>query len=160
MFHIVLLNPEIPPNAGNVIRLAANTGAVLHLAGALGFEMSDRHLRRAGLDYHEYAEVRAHDSLADAFAAAGDGRRFAAAVSGETRFDAPHYRRGDIFVFGRESSGLPAEVLAAFPPERRLRIPMRPGGRSMNLSNAVAVVAMEAWRQNDFCGARPPPFSK
>ncbi|MGI9298025.1 MAG: tRNA (cytidine(34)-2'-O)-methyltransferase [Gammaproteobacteria bacterium] len=157
MFHIVLLNPEIPPNTGNVIRLAANTGAVLHLAGETGFDLSDRRMRRAGLDYREYAEMRTHDSLAAAFAAAGDGRRFAAGARGETRFDAPRYRPGDIFVFGRESSGLPPEVFAAFAPERRLHIPMRPGGRSMNLSNAVAVVVMEAWRQNNFRGARRTP---
>ncbi|MGI9306284.1 MAG: tRNA (cytidine(34)-2'-O)-methyltransferase [Gammaproteobacteria bacterium] len=153
MFHLILLNPEIPPNTGNIIRLAANTGARLHLAGKRGFELSDKHMRRAGLDYHEYAEVLAHDSLEAAFAAAGTGRRFAAAVRGETRFDKPQYRAGDIFVFGRESSGLPPEILADFAPENRLYIPMRPKNRSINLSNAAAVLLMEAWRQQEFFGA-------
>ena len=154
MFHIILLNPEIPPNTGNAIRFAANCGAVLHLAGELGFEMSDKLLRRAGLDYREYADVQTHDSLAAAIAAAGNGNRFAADVRGETRFDVPQFRAGDIFVFGRESDGLPREVFDEFPPARRLHIPMRPENRSMNLSNAVAIVLMEAWRQNDFFGAR------
>ena len=233
MFHIVLLNPEIPPNTGNVIRLAANAGAVLHLAGKIGFDMSDRRLRRAGLDYREYAEVQTHNSLAAALAAADSvnaanfansenstdsvnaanfansenstdsanaagfansgnfansenfansqksadsenaenfansensanfansancgGRQFAVSPHGETRFDKLQYRPGDIFVFGCESSGLPPEVFDNFPPDRRLHIPMRPGGRSMNLSNAVAVIVMEAWKQNNFCGAR------
>ena len=153
MFHIILLNPEIPPNTGNIIRLAANVGARLHLAGKCGFDMADKNMRRAGLDYHEYAEVERHDSLAAAFLAAGSGRRFAAGGGGETRFDAPAYRAGDIFLFGRESSGLPKETLAEFPPENRIYIPMRPKNRSMNLSNAAAVIIMEAWRQLNFSGA-------
>lgn len=188
MFHIILLNPEIPGNAGNVIRLVANCGARLHLAGELGFEMSDSRLRRAGLDYREYADVQIHDSLSAAFVAAENsdkniaenifanvaennnehssanvagnsengnksGRRFAVSVCGETRFDSPQFRAGDIFVFGRESDGLPREVLDSFAPANRLHIPMRPQNRSINLSNAVAIVLMEAWRQNGFCGA-------
>lgn len=156
VFHIILLNPEIPPNTGNIIRLAANTGATLHLAGAIGFDMSDRQLRRAGLDYREYAKVQIHDSLAAAFIAAGNGRQFAVGARFETRFDKPQFRPGDIFVFGRESDGLPAEVSAAFAPENRLHIPMRSGSRSINLSNAVAIVLMEAWRQNNFFGAHSP----
>lgn len=152
MFNIVLLNPEIPQNTGNIIRLAANTGARLHLAGKRGFALDDAKMRRAGLDYREFAEVRAHDSLADAFAAAGKGRRFAATGGGETRFDKPQYRAGDIFVFGCESKGLPKETLAEFPPENRIYIPLRPHNRSMNLSNAAAVVIMEAWRQIGFLG--------
>ena len=150
VFHIILLHPEIPPNTGNIIRLAANTGAELHLAGRLGFSLEDRHLRRAGLDYHEHARVHCHESLESAYTAAGDGRRFAAAVGGETRYDRPSYQRGDIFVFGSESVGLPPAVLLTFPAERRLGIPMRPDNRSMNLSNAAAVIVMEAWRQMNF----------
>ena len=153
MFHIILLDPEIPPNTGNIIRLAANTGTHLHVAGAPGFAMDDKHLRRAGLDYHEYAHIQTHCSLTDALAAAGSGRCYAACADGPTRFDAPAYCAGDIFVFGRESSGLPAAVLAQFAPPMRLFIPMRPHNRSMNLSNAVAVVIMEAWRQQQFKGA-------
>lgn len=153
MFHIILLDPEIPPNTGNVIRLAANAGAVLHIAGAPGFSMDDKNLRRAGLDYREYASVRAHPSLDAAFESAGTGRRFAASSAGETRYDAPRYLPGDIFLFGRESTGLSPEALDQFEPGRRLFIPMRPNNRSMNLSNAVAVIIMEAWRQINFRGA-------
>ena len=153
MFHLVLLNPEIPANTGNIIRLSANVGARLHLAGRLGFAMDDKRLRRAGLDYREYAEVQTHADLDAALAAAGDGRQFAVCGGGDTRYDAPDYRPGDIFVFGCESSGLPPQTLARFAPPQRLFIPMRPGNRSLNLSNAAAVVAMEVWRKMQFHGA-------
>ena len=151
MFHIILLNPEIPPNTGNIIRLAANTGAALHIAGTPGFTLQDKLLRRAGLDYHEYARVQTHDSLADAFVAAGNGRRFATGASGATRFDREIYRPGDIFIFGQESIGLPPDVFAA--ADKSLYIPMREHNRSINLSNAVAIIIMEAWRQLDFIHA-------
>ncbi|WP_299019898.1 tRNA (uridine(34)/cytosine(34)/5-carboxymethylaminomethyluridine(34)-2'-O)-methyltransferase TrmL [uncultured Tepidimonas sp.] len=158
MFRIVLVAPEIPPNTGNVIRLCANTGCALHLIEPLGFSMDDRLLRRAGLDYHEYADVRRHASW-DAFVAAErpDPQRCFALTTRGTR--TPHevaFAAGDWLVFGAESSGLPPAVLETFAPERRLRLPMRPGQRSLNLSNAVAVVAYEAWRQLGFAGAAPP----
>lgn len=154
MFHIVLLNPEIPPNTGNIIRLTANVGATLHLAGETGFDLSDRRMRRAGLDYHEYADIRTHDCLASALDAIGQGRQFILDPNGEVRFDRPNYRPGDIFIFGCESRGLPDSIFQSFPSEHRLHIPMRPNNRSLNLSNAVAVVLMEAWKQNDFSGTK------
>ncbi|MGU9950999.1 MAG: tRNA (cytidine(34)-2'-O)-methyltransferase [Gammaproteobacteria bacterium WSBS_2016_MAG_OTU1] len=153
MFHIILLNPEIPPNTGNIIRLAANIGAQLHLAGTCGFTMDDALLRRAGLDYHEYAKVQKHDSLSHAYSAAGEGCRYAVSGRGETRFDMPRYGEDDVFVFGCESTGLPSAVLDSFMPQHRVHIPMRPHNRSLNLSNAVAVLLMEAWRQQQFVGA-------
>ena len=154
MFNIVLVQPEIPPNTGNVIRLAANTGCALHLIEPLGFAMSDPLLRRAGLDYHEYARVVRHASW-DAFLAkeqpASDRLAFfttqGSATLAETRFLA-----GEWLVFGRETSGLAAEVLASLPQARRVRLPMRPGQRSLNLGNAVAVAVFEAWRQNGYAG--------
>lgn len=153
---IILYQPEIPPNTGNIIRLCANVGARLHLVRPLGFELSEARLRRAGLDYAELTEVCVHEDWAACLAAlalAGTGRRlFALSTKGETRHDEPHYRPDDAFVFGPETRGLPAEILASISPERRLRLPMRPGNRSINLSNAVAVVAFEAWRQLDFAG--------
>lgn len=157
MFDVILHQPEIPPNTGNVIRLCANTGARLHLVRPLGFDLDDRQLRRAGLDYHEYATLAVHDTLADALAAlaARDGeppRVFALSTRGTVRHDAPRYREGDAFLFGAESRGLPDAALSAVPAERRLRLPMRPGNRSLNLSNAVAVVVFEAWRQLGFAG--------
>lgn len=163
MFHIVLHQPEIPPNTGNVIRLCANTGAALHLVEPLGFDLDDRQLRRAGLDYHEYATLQVHRSLDAALqaikgsAAAGDGgnaapRVFAISTRGAVRHDVPCYREGDAFVFGSETRGLPQDVIDALPEAQRLRLPMRPGNRSLNLSNAVAVVAYEAWRQMGFDG--------
>ncbi|MDP3702013.1 MAG: tRNA (uridine(34)/cytosine(34)/5-carboxymethylaminomethyluridine(34)-2'-O)-methyltransferase TrmL [Hylemonella sp.] len=152
MFHIVLVHPEIPPNTGNVIRLAANTGCTLHLIEPLGFSMEDRLMRRAGLDYHEYAELRRHTSWG-AFLASEQPqpeRMFALTTRG-TRYvhDLP-FQPGDWLVFGSETSGLPAAVRAAFAPEQQLKLPMRAGQRSLNLSNAVAVTVFEAWRQNGF----------
>jgi tRNA (cytidine/uridine-2'-O-)-methyltransferase len=144
---VVLFQPEIPPNTGNVIRLCANTGARLHLVWPLGFHLDARAVRRAGLDYRELAEVREHASLADCLTSLGQPRWFALTTRGGSRHDEPRYAAGDVLVFGPETRGLPDEVLAACPPERRLRIPMRPGARSLNLSNAVAVAVYEAWRQ-------------
>lgn len=152
MFQIVLFQPEIPPNTGNVIRLAANTGCTLNLVAPLGFEMSAPLLRRAGLDYAEFADVRIHADWDACLAALGDARRFAFSTKGTVRFDQPAYRPGDAFVFGPESRGLPADILASLPPEQRLRLPMVPGNRSLNLSNAVAVTVFEAWRQQGYAG--------
>lgn len=152
MFRIVLVHPEIPPNTGNVIRLAANTGCELHLVEPLGFSMEDRLLRRAGLDYHEFADVRRHASWA-AFAATADlSRCFAFTTRGSTPMGTIGWRPGDTLVFGAESAGLPPEVRDAFPATNRVRLPMRPGQRSLNLSNAVAVAVFEAWRQNGYAG--------
>lgn len=155
MFHIVLVQPEIPPNTGNVIRLAANTGCTLHLVEPLGFSMDDRLLRRAGLDYHEYAPVRRHRSWADLLATASPppARCFAFTTRAQQAAHEVRFAAGDWLVFGCETSGLPAEVLAAFGPANRLRLPMRAGQRSLNLSNAVAVAVFEAWRQQGFEGA-------
>lgn len=150
MFHVVLYEPEIPPNTGNIIRLCANTGARLHLVEPLGFVLEDRLLRRAGLDYREWAQVTRHPSLAACRAALGDARLFALSTRGARVHSAAAYRPGDAFLFGPESRGLPPAVLAGFPAERVLRIPMRTGNRSLNLSNAVAVVVYEAWRQQGF----------
>ncbi|MGY1408034.1 MULTISPECIES: tRNA (cytidine(34)-2'-O)-methyltransferase [unclassified Luteimonas] len=152
MFDLLLYQPEIPPNTGNVIRLCANTGARLHLIRPLGFDMDDRNLRRAGLDYHEYATLRVHDSLDAALAAIAPLRLFALSTRNSVRYDQPRYAAGDAFVFGPETRGLPDEVLARIPDGQRLRLPMRPHNRSLNLSNAVAVVAFEAWRQLEFDG--------
>jgi len=153
MLDIVLVQPEIPPNAGNVIRLAANTGARLHLVEPLGFSMDDRQLRRAGLDYREMASVRVHRDWPACRAALGAARAFAVSTRGGVAHSGVRYAAGDAFVFGAETSGLPEALLGEFPAERRLRLPMRPGNRSLNLSNAVAVVVYEAWRQLGFPGA-------
>ncbi|MFC5570919.1 tRNA (cytidine(34)-2'-O)-methyltransferase [Lysobacter yangpyeongensis] len=157
MFHVILFQPEIPPNTGNVIRLCANTGARLHLVKPLGFTLEDAQLRRAGLDYHEYASLQVHDTLDAALAAIADAegaapRVFALSTRGTTRFDTVAYRPGDAFLFGPETRGLPGEVLASVPDAQRLRLPMRPDNRSLNLSNTVAVVVFEAWRQQGFAG--------
>jgi tRNA (cytidine/uridine-2'-O-)-methyltransferase len=152
MFDVILYQPEIPPNTGNVIRLCANTGARLHLIRPLGFTLEDAQLRRAGLDYHEYAELRVHDSLDAALAAISPARLFALSTRNATRYDRISFAPGDAFVFGPETRGLPDEVLATIPDEHRLRLPMRPGNRSLNLSNAVAVTVYEAWRQLGFGG--------
>jgi tRNA (cytidine/uridine-2'-O-)-methyltransferase len=152
MFDVVLYRPEIPPNAGNVIRLCANTGARLHLVEPLGFTMDDKQLRRAGLDYHEYASVTVHRDWQSCVDALPSRRWFALSTRGEVRYTRVDYRAGDVFVFGSETAGLPEEILAQFAPEQRLRLPMRAGNRSVNLSNAVAVVVFEAWRQQDFDG--------
>ena len=154
MFNIVLVQPEIPPNTGNVIRLAANTGCRLHLIEPLGFDMEDRLLKRAGLDYDEYADVHRHASWqAWTEAMQPDAARcFAFSTRGGAGFTATRWQAGDWLVFGNESAGLPPNLLAAIAPERRLRLPMRPGQRSLNLSNAVAVVVFEAWRQHGYAG--------
>jgi len=154
MFNIVLVEPEIPPNTGNVIRLAANTGAVLHLVEPLGFSMEDRLLRRAGLDYHEFAQVRRHASwpafLGDAAPAAD--RLFAFTTAGTTRFGDVSWSPGDWLVFGSETTGLASAVRQSIPPAQQVRLPLLPGQRSLNLSNAVAVAVFEAWRQNGYAG--------
>ena len=153
MIDIVLVQPEIPPNTGNVIRLAANTGARLHLVRPLGFSLDDKQLKRAGLDYHEYASVAVHESW-DVLVNTLRGRRmFAFATSAERLFTDVRYARDDVLVFGREADGLAAPILEGFAPEMRLRLPMRPGNRSLNLSNAVAVAVFEAWRQLGFPGS-------
>jgi tRNA (cytidine/uridine-2'-O-)-methyltransferase len=152
MLHIVLYEPEIPPNTGNVIRLAANTGAQLHLVEPLGFRMEDRQLKRAGLDYHEYARVQVHPDWFACQAYLGQRRRFALSTRNARNYAEVSFQDEDVFVFGPETRGLPAPVLEQFSPEQRLRIPMHPGNRSLNLSNAVAVVVMEAWRQGGFSG--------
>ncbi len=154
MFDVVLVNPEIPPNTGNVIRLCANSGARLHLVEPLGFSLSDRNLKRAGLDYHDLAQVRIHPHWEACRASfAGEHRLFAFSRNGEGRYDEVWYREGDVFVFGRETDGLGEEFLGAFEAGRRLRLPMVAGNRSLNLSNAVAVVVYEAWRQQGFAGS-------
>lgn len=152
MFQIVLFQPEIPPNTGNVIRLAANAGARLHLVEPLGFDVSERSLRRAGLDYHEFVEMRVHPDWPACLVALGDARLFAFSTKGMTRYDTVAYRPGDAFIFGPETCGLPMEMIEALPPERRLRLPLMPGNRSLNLSNTVAVAVYEAWRQQGFAG--------
>lgn len=154
MFHVILVQPEIPPNTGNVIRLCANTGAHLHLVRPLGFEIDDTRLRRAGLDYHEWQPVRVHDSLELALAATESQpeRRFAVTTKGSALMGEIRFEPGDVFVFGRETAGLSAEQLALFGPGQRLRLPMLPAQRSLNLSNAVAVMVFEAWRQCGFTG--------
>ncbi|MCU0975954.1 MAG: tRNA (cytidine(34)-2'-O)-methyltransferase [Steroidobacteraceae bacterium] len=152
MFHVILHQPEIPPNTGNVIRMCANTGCTLHLVHPLGFTVDDAQVRRAGLDYHEMARVRQHPDLQAALAAVG-GRVFAIETAGGRLYTEERFEAGDAFLFGRETVGLPPEVLARFAPERVLRLPMRPGNRSVNLSNSVAVVAFEAWRQLGFPGS-------
>lgn len=154
MLHIVLYQPEIPPNTGNSIRLAANTGAHLHLVRPLGFDLSDRHLARAGLDYHDLARVTVHEDWGACQVALGERRILALSTRGAERYDLVSYRDEDVLLFGPESRGLPAEVLEALPQAHTLRIPMYPSNRSVNLSNAVAVVAFEAWRQLGFAGAR------
>ena len=156
MFNIVLVEPEIPPNTGNVIRLAANTGAQLHLVEPLGFDMSDKQLRRAGLDYHEFANVKVHkdfDALLRAERPPAD-RVFALTTHGTRSVADAAFAPGDWFVFGRETRGLDPVLRQHFAPERLLRLPMRPGNRSLNLSNAVAVVVYEAWRQLGYPGGR------
>jgi tRNA (cytidine/uridine-2'-O-)-methyltransferase len=154
VFNIVLVEPEIPPNTGNVIRLAANTGARLHLVGPLGFSMEDRLLRRAGLDYHEFAEVQQHASWPDFIggAAPEPDRLFAFTTLGSTPFATVAWRPGDWLVFGSETAGLPRFVRESVPVARHVRLPLRAGQRSLNLSNAVAVAVFEAWRQNGYEG--------
>jgi tRNA (cytidine/uridine-2'-O-)-methyltransferase len=147
---IVLVQPEIPPNTGNVIRLAANTGAHLHLVRPLGFSLDDKQLKRAGLDYHEYATMRVHGSWLEFRKAMGGRRMYAFTTSGTRLFTDVRYAADDVLVFGTEATGLSAEIVHQFAPDMRLRLPMRPGNRSINLSNAVAVAVFEAWRQLGF----------
>jgi len=153
MFHVVLFQPEIPPNTGNVIRLCANAGVTLHLVRPLGFELTRKAVRRAGLDYEELAEVRVHPGLAACLEALAGARVFTVETGGAGRYDAAEFRAGDALIFGPETRGLPARVLALVPRERQLAIPMRAHNRSLNLANAVALVVFEAWRQNGFAGA-------
>jgi tRNA (cytidine/uridine-2'-O-)-methyltransferase len=152
MFHVVLVAPEIPPNTGNVIRLCANTGCRLHLVEPLGFELSDAQLRRAGLDYAEMTCVTVHRDWAACRAALGEARIFALTTKGNRRHASADFHAGDAFVFGSESSGLPPDLLMQFAEDRRLRLPLIPGNRSLNLSNAVAVMVYEAWRQQGYGG--------
>ncbi|MCD0505339.1 tRNA (cytidine(34)-2'-O)-methyltransferase [Bordetella petrii] len=154
MFHVVLVSPEIPPNTGNVIRLCANTGAQLHLVRPLGFELDDARLRRAGLDYHEWQPVQVHDTLPDALAATGApaGNIYALTTRAQRHVADVALAPGDVFVFGRETAGLSDAHMALFSPQQRLRLPMREGQRSLNLSNAVAVTVFEAWRQQGYAG--------
>ena len=152
MFHVVLVAPEIPPNTGNVIRLCANTGAKLHLVEPLGFDLSAAQLRRAGMDYAELASVSVHPHWAACRAALGDARLFALTTKGTYLHPGARFLPGDAFVFGSESRGLPAAVLADIDESRHLRLPLIPGNRSLNLSNAVAVMVYEAWRQQGFAG--------
>lgn len=152
MLYLILFEPEIPPNTGNIIRLCANTGVALHLIEPLGFDLEERKLRRAGLDYREFASVTTHGSLPACLSALGDPRVFAVSTRGKTRYDAPRYESGDALLLGPETRGLPSEVLEALPPEQRIRLPMRGDSRSLNLSNAAAIVVYEAWRQLGFPG--------
>ncbi len=153
MFDLILYQPEIPPNTGNIIRVCANTGTALHLIHPLGFKLDDRKLRRAGLDYHEFAAVREHSTLEDCIKSLGSDRRiFALSTKGGRNYADVAYHAGDVLLFGPETRGLPNAILEALPPGQRLRIPMRPDNRSLNLSNAVAVLLYEAWRQQGFVG--------
>jgi len=152
LFHVVLYQPEIPPNTGNIIRLCANTGSSLHLIHPLGFDFDDKRLRRAGLDYREFADVRQHADFAVFLAEVAPPRQFAVSTRGAQRYDTVAYAAGDAFVFGPETRGLPQAMLDELPAEQRIRLPMCPGQRSLNLSNSVAVLLFEAWRQHGFSG--------
>ena len=154
MFHIILYQPEIPPNTGNIIRLCANCGSQLHLIRPLGFDMSDKQLRSAGLDYHEFAEVQTHENLAAFVEAIQPNRILACSTKGGQDYTGIHYEPGDALMFGPETRGLPLEVLESLPPEQRLRIPMVPNNRSLNLANAVSIIVYEAWRQQGFGGSK------
>ncbi|WNL46635.1 tRNA (cytidine(34)-2'-O)-methyltransferase [Dyella sp. BiH032] len=153
MLHVILFNPEIPPNTGNVIRLCANTGASLHLIRPLGFELDDARLRRAGLDYHEYAHLAVHDDLSGCLATLAHPRVFAFSTRGRVAHVDARFAPGDALLFGCETAGLPSDVLESIPEACRLRLPMRPDSRSLNLSNTVAIAVYEAWRQFGFDGA-------
>jgi tRNA (cytidine/uridine-2'-O-)-methyltransferase len=153
MFDVILFEPEIPPNTGNIIRLTANSGARLHLVEPLGFDLSDRQLQRAGLDYHDLAHVTSHRDWVACRAQFVGRRIFALSTRGTQRYDRVAYAADDVLLFGPETRGLPAAVLEELPPGQRLRVPMRPGNRSINLSNTVALVVYEGWRQNGFAGA-------
>lgn len=153
MFNIILYQPEIPPNTGNIIRLCANTGTHLHLVRPLGFELDDRQLRRAGLDYHEYADIQVHDNLATCLSTLPASRLFAFTTKATRTYLEVDYQPGDALLFGPESRGLPQDVLAQIAPEQRLRLPMLPHSRSLNLSNAVAVAVFGAWGRCGFKGS-------
>lgn len=159
MFDVILVEPEIPPNTGNVIRLCANAGARLHLVEPLGFVLDDRRLRRAGLDYHEWQPVMRHVSLQAALAAIGApaDRAFTLTTRAENLVSEAQFQAGDVFVFGRETAGLSLEQMALFGPDQKFRLPMQAGQRSLNLSNAVAITVFEAWRQLGYCGAASAP---
>jgi tRNA (cytidine/uridine-2'-O-)-methyltransferase len=152
LLHVVLYQPEIPPNTGNIIRLCANTGSHLHLIRPLAFELDDARLRRAGLDYREWARLAVHESYRKFERAVAPRRVFPCSTRGGLRYTDVAFTEGDALLFGPETRGLPPDLLESFPPQRRLRIPLRPGNRSLNLSNAVAVVVYEAWRQSGFAG--------
>jgi tRNA (cytidine/uridine-2'-O-)-methyltransferase len=152
MFSLILFEPEIPPNTGNIIRLCANTGTALHLVEPLGFELDEPRLKRAGLDYREFADVSVHASLDACLAELGGRRVFAMSTRGSTPYASADYRPGDAFLFGPETRGLPQDLLGGYPREQRLRLPMREGSRSLNLANSAAVVIYEAWRQQGFEG--------
>jgi len=154
LFHVVLVEPEIPPNTGNIIRLCANTGAHLHLIEPLGFPLDDAKMRRAGLDYHEYADMQVHRDWSSFLVAQqpDPSRLFAMTTHGSAVFAELRFQPGDVFVFGSETRGLSISLRESFPSSQRIRLPMRAGNRSLNLSNAVAVTVYEAWRQNDFAG--------
>lgn len=154
MFHLVLHRPEIPPNTGNLIRLAANTGVTLHLVHPLGFYLRDKDLQRAGLDYREWSRIREHADFAALKAALPDARVWAFTTQARCRYADVGYRPGDMLLFGSETRGLPDELLAGLPDEQKLRLPMQPDSRSLNLANAAAIVVYEAWRQNGFAGGR------
>jgi tRNA (cytidine/uridine-2'-O-)-methyltransferase len=152
MFHVVLFEPEIPPNTGNIIRLCANTGARLHLVKPLGFSLEDAQLKRAGLDYHEYASLQVHENWQACKTALSGKRMFALTTKGSKRHTDVQFQADDVFVFGPETRGLPEEIRDEFAPGQRLRLPMLPQSRSLNLSNSVAVLVYEAWRQSGFSG--------
>ncbi|GBG15440.1 tRNA (cytidine/uridine-2'-O-)-methyltransferase [Novimethylophilus kurashikiensis] len=154
MFNIVLYQPEIPPNTGNIIRLCANTGTALHLVKPLGFDLDDKQLKRAGLDYHEYATLKVHETWEDCLETFAGKRMFALTTKASMPYTDIQFQPDDVFVFGPETRGLPEEIRAQFAPERRLRLPMLPESRSLNLSNSAAVLVYEAWRQNGFGGNR------
>lgn len=150
MLNIVLFEPEIPPNTGNIIRLCANTGANLHLIAPLGFTLDDKRMRRAGLDYHEFASVKIHDNYSSFLNDTHPKRIFALTTKGTTPYNTANFQKNDYLLFGPETRGLPTEILTSLPGEQKLRIPMLPNSRSLNLSNSVAIVLYEAWRQLDF----------
>lgn len=152
MFSLILYQPEIPPNTGNIIRLCANTGTNLHLIGPLGFELDEPRLKRASLDYREFADVAVHSDLDECLRKISPPKVYALSTRGVTRHSAPKFSAGDAFLFGPETRGLPADILESLPPEQRLRLPMRENSRSLNLSNAASIVIYEAWRQLNFAG--------
>ena len=155
MFNVILFQPEIPPNTGNIIRLCANSGARLHLIRPLGFEIDDKQLRRAGLDYHEYATMQVHDDLDTCLRTLPGSRLFAFTTKSSHLYYEVAFKAGDAFLFGPESRGLPADILESLPAEQKLRLPMLPGNRSLNLSNTVAIAVYEAWRQCGFEASAP-----